>query len=458
MVSISTALPALRQCFNAGITRPSKWRTKKLQALRTALLAHEDEIYQALYADLHKPSEEAYATELAIVLEEIKLALSKLTWWMRPERVKTNLLNFPSSSYIIKEPKGTVLIIGPWNYPLMLLLGPLVGAIAAGNTVVLKPSEYAPATATVMRKIINAAFAPNEVLYVEGDGAVVVPEMMSAFRFDHIFFTGGKKVAAKIFAAAAEQLVPLTLELGGKSPCLVTAKADITVAAKRIAMAKFSNAGQMCIAPDYVLVDASVKEALVMQMIKAIQQFFGDDPKQSSAYGRIINEAQYKRLVGYLQEGKIIHGAKTDASEKYIEPTLLDQPSLDAAVMSEEIFGPVLPIITVNSPEETWQIIQRHPDPLAFYIFSQDTAEQAYWTAKIPFGGGCINNASLQFTNSHLPFGGRGASGIGSAHGKYSFDTFSHHKSILKSPTWFDPSMRYPPFTGKLSLLKKIMG
>ncbi|MFT4022489.1 MAG: aldehyde dehydrogenase family protein, partial [Flavihumibacter sp.] len=426
MLSMQTALPALRQYFNSGKTRSAEWRIGKLKALRETLLSCEKEIYEALYADLHKPTEEAFVTELGIVLEEIKQALKNIRRWMRPERVKTNLLNFPSSSYIIKEPKGVVLIIAPWNYPFMLLMGPLVGAIAAGNAVVLKPSEYAPVTAMLMRKITERVFGRDEVLYAEGDGAVVVPAMMSAFRFDHIFFTGGKKVAAKIYAAAAEQLVPLTLELGGKSPCVVTAGADIKVAAKRIAMAKFSNAGQMCIAPDYILVDASVKEALIKALVGAIQQFFGEDPRLSPAYGRIINETQFNRLTHYLAEGKILYGGDADAAEKYIAPTLIDQPAPGAAVMNEEIFGPVLPIMAVTSREETWQIIQQHPDPLALYVFSQQAEEQRFFTEKIPFGGGCINNASLQFSNSHLPFGGRGASGIGAAHGRYSFDTFSH--------------------------------
>lgn len=458
MLSISTALPALRQCFLSGRTRSAEWRVQKLKALREALLGHEHEIYEALYADLHKPREEAYVTELGIVLEEIKLALKNLRRWMRPEKVSTNLLNFPSSSFIIKEPRGVVLIIAPWNYPFMLLMGPLVGAVAAGNTVVLKPSEWAPVTATVMRKITEQVFDRDEALYIEGDGAVVVPEMMSGFRFDHIFFTGGKRTGARLFAAAAEQLVPLTLELGGKSPCMVTAHANVEVAARRIAMAKFSNAGQMCIAPDYVLVDAAKKDMLTEALIRAIRRFFGDNAKQSPGYGRIINEAQFSRLEGYLADGKIVYGGEADAAERYIAPTLIDQPALESAVMNEEIFGPILPLLAVQNRDEAWQIIQRHPDPLAFYMFSENAEEQAYWTEKFPFGTGCINNASLQFTNSHLPFGGRGASGMGVAHGKYSFDTFSHRKSMLKTPTWFDPAIRYPPFAGRLSLFKKIIG
>lgn len=458
MLSMETALPALRQTFESGRTRPIAWRLQKLLQLRDALLAHEQEIYQALYNDLHKAVEEAYVTELAIVLDEIKRVEKNLAKWSRPERVPTNLLNFPSKSYIIKEPKGVVLVIAPWNYPFQLLLAPFVSAIAAGNTVVLKPSEYAPVTAMVMRKIITAVFDAGEVFYAEGDGAAIVPALMQHFRFDHIFFTGGKKVAVSIATAAAKQLVPLTLELGGKSPCIVTATADIPVSAKRIAMAKFSNAGQMCIAPDYILVEESVKAPLVAALKAAIQQFFGADPRTCPTYGRIINDAQFLRLQQYLSEAPVLLGGENNAAEKYIAPTLLDQPALDTRVMNEEIFGPILPIIAFRSKEEAWQIIQAHPDPLAFYIFSKDNDEQTYWTEKLPFGGGCINNASLHFTNANLPFGGRGASGMGAAHGKFSFDCFTHRKSILKSGFWFDPPQKYPPFTGKLGLLKKIIG
>ncbi len=458
MLSITNSLPLLRQRFESGITRTESWRREKLNSLRSALLAQEEAIYGALHRDLHKNREEAYVTELGLVLQEIGYALKHLGQWMRPEKVRTNLLNLPSSSRILKEPMGTVLIIGPWNYPLMLLLGPLTGALAAGNTVVLKPSEHAPATAMVMRNIVQAAFAPDEVLYAEGDGAELVPAMMQAFRFDHIFFTGGKKVATQLYAAAAKDLVPVTLELGGKSPCIVSADADLPVAARRICSTKFSNAGQMCIAPDYLLVQETVYEATVQALKACINRFYSDDPLDCAGYGRIINDAQFSRLEKYLQEGEVLHGGQVNREQKFIAPTLLGNVLPGAAVMQEEIFGPILPILRYRDETDALEMIRRNPDPLAFYLFTKDPRKEAYWLQQLPFGGGCINNASWHFTNHRLPFGGRGASGIGMAHGRYSFDTFTHRKSVLKTPLWFDPALKYPPFQGKLSLIKKLIG
>lgn len=458
MLSVETSLRMLRDRFNSGDTRPASWRKNKLEKLRQVLRLHEKEIYGALYNDLHKSKEEAYVTELGIVLEEIDEALKNLPYWMRPQKVSTNLLNLPSKSCIHTEPLGVVLIIAPWNYPFMLLLAPMVSAVAAGNTVVLKPSEFAPATAMIMRKISGLVFSPDELLYVEGDGSKIVPEMMSVFRFDHIFFTGGKRVAVQLYQAAAKDLIPMTLELGGKSPCVVTADANLTVTARRIVMTKFSNAGQMCIAPDYLLVPATVKNKLVGLLKENIVAFFSKNPKESEDYGRIINEQQFQRLVGYLKDGDIVAGGQFDVTDKYLAPTLMENVSLESQLMSNEIFGPILPILTYNNKEEALSIIQRNPDPLAFYLFTSSLKEEQFWIEKLPFGGGCINNASFQFTNSRLPFGGRGNSGIGKAHGKFSFDTFSHRKSILKTPTWFDPSIKYPPFKGKLSLIKKLIG
>jgi aldehyde dehydrogenase (NAD+) len=390
-------------------------------------------------------------------LSELDHAISWLSAWMEPESKSTNLLNLPSKSKVMKEPLGVVLIIGPWNYPFQLLLTPLIGAIAAGNCVVLKPSEFAPATDAVMQKIIESIFPKEYILYAPGDGATVIPAMMHHFSFDHVFYTGSTAVGKIIYKMAAERLVPVTLELGGKSPCVVTENAHIKVAANRIVVTKFSNAGQMCIAPDYVLVHASVKEQLIDAMKKKIVQFFSDQPKNSHEFGKIINEKQFNRLIGYLQDGKVVHGGDHDIQQLFIAPTLMESVSLDSSIMTDEIFGPILPVITYQTEEEALSIIQRNPNPLAFYVFSNQQKEAERWLDKVPSGAACINNASWHATNHHLPFGGRGFSGTGRYHGKYSFDTFSHEKAVLQTPTWFDPSMKYPPFKGKLKLFKKFI-
>jgi aldehyde dehydrogenase (NAD+) len=366
-------------------------------------------------------------------------------------------MNFPGKSFIYKESLGVVLIIGPWNYPLQLLFTPLVGAIAAGNCVVLKPSEFAPATSAVMKKIIEENFSKDYILYAEGEGAMVVPELINNFRFDHVFYTGSIPVGKAIYEMAAKQLVPVTLELGGKSPCVIESDAKISIAAKRIALTSFSNAGQMCVAPDYVLVHQSVREKFIDELIKSIRQFFSEEPSSSYNYGKIVNEKQFNRLVAYLQHGKIMYGGKYDQSKLYIEPTIMVDVPLESTIMGEEIFGPVLPILSFQTFEEAKAIIERNPNPLAFYVFTESSEKEKQWIEKISFGSGCVNNASWQLTNFYLPFGGRGNSGIGAYHGKYSFNLFSHQKAVMKTPTWFDPKIKYPPFKGKLNLFKKII-
>jgi len=452
-----TSLNAIRSFFSSGATRSYAFRRQQLLALKKAVTDHEQEIYDALYADLKKSPEETWITENGFLLNEINHSIKWLGAWMEPESKSTNLLNLPSKSYIVKEPLGVVLIIGPWNYPLQLLLMPLVGAIAAGNCVVLKPSEFAPATAIVMQKIIEAVFPKEYILYLPGDGATVIPEMMNNFSFDHIFYTGSTAVGKIIYKMAAERLVPVTLELGGKSPCVVSADANIQVAANRIVLTKFSNAGQMCVAPDYILVHASVKEKLVETMKKKILRFFTEQPVNSDEYGKIINEKQFNRLLSYLNNGTILHGGDYDVNRLYMAPTLLGDVTVDNAIMQDEIFGPILPIIAYQTEAEALAIINRNPNPLAFYIFSSNDKETKHWVEMVPSGAACINNASWHVTNHHLPFGGRGFSGTGRYHGKYSFDTFSHEKAVLKTPTWFDPAMKYPPFKGKLKLFKKFI-
>ncbi len=456
-MNIQSQLAAMRNYFDSGVTKTHAFRKQQLKKLKQAIEKYEQEIYAALHSDLKKSAEECWVTENGIVISELNYAIKNLSVWMATEKVKTNLLNVPSSSFVLKEPLGVVLIIGPWNYPFQLLINPLVGAIAAGNCVVLKPSEFAPATAAVMKKIIEEIFPKEYVLYAEGDGAAVIPAMMNNFTFDHIFYTGSTAVGKVIYKMAAEKLVPVTLELGGKSPCIVESDANIKVAARRIAMTSFSNCGQMCVAPDYILAHVSIKDKLVQALKTSLQQFYGANPKEHDNYGRIINEKQFDRLVKYLSQGKIVHGGNYDKASLYIEPTLLENINMNDAVMKEEIFGPILPVLSFNTKEEALKIIEQNKNPLSFYVFTSSAAKEKDWLNSVAFGGGCVNNASWHLTNHHLPFGGRGFSGTGQYHGKASFDVFSHNKSVMKTPTWFDPSIKYPPFKGKLKLFKWVI-
>jgi aldehyde dehydrogenase (NAD+) len=453
---IADQLKTLRAGVQQGGMSTVEQRIQILRKLKLAIEDAESDLYEALWIDLKKSKEEIWITETGFVLQEIKLAIRKLSDWMKPVRVSTNLLNLPSRSYLYKEPLGVVLIIAPWNYPFQLLFNPLVGAIAAGNAVVLKASEFAPATAAVMRTIVNHVFEPGQVLFFDGPGAMEVPALMEDFRFDHVFYTGSTEVGKRIYEMAAPQLVPVTLELGGKSPCIVAEDANLSVAARRIVIAKFSNAGQMCVAPDYVLVHETIKEKLISAMRDCLLQFFGENPAESSEYGKIINKRQFDRLVSYLHHAEILVGGKHQAEQLYLEPTLIHEPDLQSPIMEEEIFGPILPILAYRTEAEAQAIIAQSPNPLAFYVFTESTARAERWIQNTPFGGGCVNNCSWHLTNHHLPFGGRGFSGTGRYHGQYSFDTFSHTKSVMKTPTWFDPAIKYPPLKGKLSLFKKI--
>lgn len=452
-----SSLQRLREYFNSGATKDYNFRKEQLKKLKASILRHEQDLYDALYADLKKSPEETWVTETGFAISELNAAIKNLYQWMQPEAVETNLLNLPSSSMILREPLGVVLIIGPWNYPFQLLIDPLIGAIAAGNCVVLKPSEFAPATDAVMKKIVEDVFSPGYILYVQGDGATVIPEMMNNFSFDHVFYTGSTNVGKIIYKMAAEKLVPVTLELGGKSPCIVEADANIKIAARRIAIAKFSNAGQMCVAPDYVIVHESIKEKFISAIRETVQQFFTDKPGESYNYGKIINEKQFDRIVTYLSNGKIVFGGKTDKKNLLIEPTLLIDVNANDAVMRDEIFGPVLPVLSFKAKEDVLKIIEQNPNPLAFYVFTSSRKKQKDWLNSVAFGGGCVNNASWHLTNHHLPFGGRGFSGTGNYHGKYSFNTFSHKKAVMKTPIWFDPAIKYPPFKGKLKLFKWVI-
>lgn len=453
----TSRLDAMRRYFSSGTTLTYDFRIEQLKKLKAAIIEHEQELFEALHTDLKKSSEESWVTEVGMVLAELNVKLRNLKKWMRPERVRTNLLNMPSTSYVYKDPWGVVLIIGPWNYPFQLLINPLLGAIAAGNCVVLKPSEFAPATSAVMKKIIEKTFPPDYILYAEGDGAKVIPELMQHFHFDHVFYTGSTEVGRLIYKMAAEKLVAVTLELGGKSPCIVEDDANIKVAAKRIAVTKFSNAGQMCVAPDYLLVHESRKEEMINELRFAVKKFYGDKPEESYNYGKVINQKQFSRLVNYLNYGNIAFGGNHDDENLYIEPTVLTDITPDSPVMEDEIFGPILPVLTFKTADEAKKIIALNPNPLALYIFTSSKKKENDWLHSVSFGGGCVNNASWHLTNHNLPFGGRGFSGIGQYHGQHSFETFSHKKSVMKTPTWFDPAIKYPPFKGKLKLFKRFI-
>ena len=455
---MSTNINALKDYFNTGATQTYAFRLLQLERLKKAVMDSEKILYEALHADLKKTDEDAWATEVGFFLSELNHTIKHLQEWMQPKSVATNLVNMPSSSYTIQEPLGVVCIIAPWNYPFQLLFTPLIGAIAGGNCAVLKPSEFAPATAKVMAKIVDDLFPNNYMLYLEGDGATVLPPLLTENRFDHIFYTGSTAVGKIIYKYAAEQLVPVTLELGGKSPAVITADANLRVAARRLASPKFSNCGQMCIAPDYILVPTDLKDKLIKELIIAIQSFYGAEAEASEHYGKIINDKQWLRITSYLSEGEIVYGGKSNREKLFIEPTIMTGIHADAKIMQDEIFGPILPILTYTSKEEALAIIQKNPNPLAFYVFTENKVDEQYWLTNVPSGGACVNNATMHITNHELPFGGRGFSGTGGYHGKLSFDTFTHTKSVLKTPTWIDPSFKYPPYKGKGWLIKRLIG
>lgn len=450
-------LQPLRSYYDSGATRSYDLRKEQLLKLRQALIARNGDIEQALYADLHKSPVEVLGSETSLVMNEINLMLRNLKEWMQPQNVPTNTLNLPSRSRIYKDPLGVVCIIGPWNYPLQLMLLPLAGAIAGGNCVLLKPSELAPATAELIASLVNETFDQNYIRVLTGPGEELIPPMIQAFRFDHIFYTGSVEVGRSIYKLAAEHLIPVTLELGGKSPAVVESDARLDVAVRRIALAKFLNAGQTCIAPDYVLIHETLKDAFLKKMIQTLRAFYGSAPESSYDYGRLINRKRFDTVKAYLAEGVIEFGGETNEADLYISPTLLSAVSPESRVMREEIFGPVLPILTYRSMQEALDIISKNPDPLAFYLFTEDVELRKQWIGQVRFGGGCINNAAWQFSNPNLPFGGVGNSGIGNYHGQYSFNRFTREKPVMETPTWIDPSIRYPPFRKKIRWLKTLM-
>jgi len=452
-MSFATLVQNQRAFFLSGATRPAEFRKARLRQLAEALAAREPALLAGLQADLHKSAYQAYATELGLVCEEIRHALALLDRWMKPERRSVPWLAWPARGFIQAEPYGVALIIGPWNYPLQLLLLPLVGALAAGNCAVLKPSEFAPHTAAALADLIKAVFPAEYVAVVQGEAADA--EALLGEKFDTIFFTGGERVGRLVMAAAARQLTPVTLELGGKSPCLVCADAPAELTARRIAWGKFMNAGQTCVAPDFVLVDRRACPSLVAALRKAVREFYGEDPRQSPDYGRIINARHFARLTGYLRDGRVAHGGQHDEATRYLAPTILTEVSPDARVMQEEIFGPILPVIEFDTLDEALGRLRARPTPLALYLFTRDRAAQERVLAETRSGGVCVNDTMLHMVGSHLPFGGLGESGLGSCHGRASFDCFSHRRSVLRRPLALDVNLRYPPPKLSLASLKR---
>jgi aldehyde dehydrogenase (NAD+) len=451
-------IQAQREYFLSGATRDVEFRRKTLGKLIKILQFAEKDVYEALRKDLRKPTFEAYVSELGLILEDAKLIRSQLRVWAEPEEPSLPLAHWPASARVTREPYGNVLIISPWNYPLDLALSPLVGAIAAGNTAVIKPSEMAPHTSALIKKLISENFSPEYLAVAEG--GVEVTQDLLAQPFNYIFFTGSTKVGKIVMEAAAKNLTPLTLELGGKSPCIVEASAKVDLAAKRIVWGKFFNAGQTCIAPDYVLADAKIADRLVEKMKAHIRAFFGEDPQKSPDYARIVNQAHFNRLCAYLKDGKILSGGRSDAADLYIEPTLLGDASENAGVMEEEIFGPILPILRYQDLDQALDKVRRRPRPLALYLFTQSSEVEEKVLGSTSFGGGCVNDAIAHFAATDLPFGGVGASGFGAYHGRRSFEAFSYPRSVLKRSTLVDLPVRYPPYSPawKLKLVKKLIG
>lgn len=428
-------------------------RLESLRNLKVAIESHMHEIETALWNDLHKSAHETYLTETSIVLHELKNNIRNLHRWSKPEKVRTPYFLLPSRSRIIKEPYGLVLVMSPWNYPFQLSIAPLIAAIAAGNSVVLKPSPDAPHTAKVIEKIVGQAFGEQHVALFHGD--VEMNQALLQQRFDYIFFTGSPRIGKIVMQAASQNLTPVTLELGGKSPCVVNADADLDVAARRIAWGKYLNAGQTCVAPDYLLVHRSVKDMLLVKIKEYISTFYGNNPQQSHDYPRIINERSLDRLTTLLKGEKIYFGGQSDRSNLYLSPTIIDQVLPQSPIMQEEIFGPILPVLTYEKEEEAIDYINKHEKPLALYYFGKEKNGRKF-IDQTSSGGACINDVILHLANSRLPFGGVGESGMGSYHGRNGFDTFSHRRSVLISRNWFDIPFKYPPYK-RTELLKKIM-
>ena len=454
-------IPALvsrqKDYFYGGATLDTAGRKEALIALRNAILSREKDISDALYQDLRKAPFESYMSEIGMVMDELGYILKHLEKWAKPRKVPTPLSQFPGRSFIWKEPYGTVLIMSPWNYPFMLSLDPLIGAVAAGNCVILKPSAYAPHTSRILAELIGSVFSPAHVAVVEGgreENSALLEQ-----RFDFIFFTGSQQVGRLVMESAARFLTPVVLELGGKSPCLVEKSADLKLAARRIVFGKLLNCGQTCVAPDFIYCDRRIKDRLLKEILEQIRIQYGDEPMKNPNYGRIVNEKHFDRLAGLIEEKKMVFGGAKDRASLRMEPVVLDGVTFSDRIMQEEIFGPILPVLTYESLEGAIANLQAMPHPLAFYVFSADRKLAERIMDRLGFGGGCINDTVMHLATSEMGFGGFGESGMGSYHGKAGFDAFTHYKSILDRKPWPDVPLRYQPY-GRFNswVIRRIMG
>lgn len=453
-VAVGELVARQRAFFRSGRTRDLAFRRDQLRALRAMLLGAEPRIFEALRADLGRPPAEAYAGDTALVRREVDHALRHLSAWARPRRVRSILMHLPARSEVVPEPYGVVLVMSPWNFPVQLSLNPAVGAIAAGNCAILKPSPLAPATSALLAELVARTFDPAHLTVVEG--GIEPAEALLRQRLDHVFFTGSPEAGRRVMAAAALHLTPVTLELGGKSPCIVDADVDLDVAARRIAWGKFFNAGQTCVAVDYVLADRRVKPALLDRLGAAIRTFYGDDARRSPDFGRIVDDRHYERLAGYLRHGRAVVGGDSSRAERYVAPTVLDGVAPGDPVMEEEIFGPILPVLEYGEIAEAIAFVQERPPPLSLYVFSRDGRLVDRVLREVTAGTACVNDAMLQFTSTQLPFGGVGTSGMGRYHGKASFDAFSRRRAVVRRGFALDLKVRYPPYAGKLKWLRRL--
>lgn len=432
--------------FSSGKTIPAEFRLKQLESLKEAMIRHEADLAAALKEDLGKSRMESYMCEIGLTLSELTWMQKHLRSLMRSKHVSTPAAQFAAKSFRSPSPYGTVLIMSPWNYPVLLTLDPLIDAIAAGNTAVVKPSAYAPCTFDVMKTMIEECFPAHYVAVVDGGRAE--NQALLQQRFDMIFFTGGKTVGREVLRHAAEYLTPVTLELGGKSPCIVDSTAKIRLAAKRIVFGKYLNCGQTCVAPDYILCDKRIRDELITAILAEIEKQFGKEPLKNPNYGKIINEKHFERILGLINGEKLVYGGQSEPESLRIAPTVLNNITWDDAVMGEEIFGPLLPILTFDTLDEALDTVESHPHPLALYFFSEDKAAQKKVLDTCHFGGGCINDTIIHLATSDMPFGGVGESGMGSYHGRVGFETFSHYRSIVDKKTWMDLPIRYQKYTG----------
>jgi len=453
---LNSEIQNVRDFFQTQSTKDIKFRKKYLKALKKSIKKHEPDILDALKSDLGKNKVEAYATEVGFVMKELSYIIKELKNWAKTKSVTTPMMQFPAKSFIKYEPYGTVLIIGPFNYPFQLVMSPLIGALAAGNCAVVKPSEMTPQTSMVVQEILEEVFPEDYVKVIQGEKEVT--SQLLDERFDYIFFTGSTKVGQIVYEKASKHLTPVTLELGGKSPVIIDDTANLKVAAERIAFGKFMNAGQTCVAPDYVLIDNTVKMKFVKALQTTIQEFYGAQIEQSEDFGRIVNDNHFNRLVNIIEDSRqqVIYGGESNADELFVAPTIILDPKLSDSVMQQEIFGPILPIIGYDTFNEVYDIVEQYEKPLALYLFTEDSDQITAVFNRLSFGGGCVNDTILHLANPNLPFGGVGHSGIGSYHGKYSFELFSHEKSYITKSTKLESGLLFPPYKGKFKYVKQL--